>query len=198
MQFSLTKDTMTPSLKRKLARAEHPRVMMEAGAKAVQVDITKHLRTLQARGNEMGWPSQKFFAGGPNSVEKNVGIASVTDKSAVITIADPRFIHRITGGTVTAKRAGALTVPLTAEAGALSGKGSLRQSAPWLKLIKTPKGAFLVKVFAARAPEFMFLLLKSVTHSPHPNEAPDVKRLAEKAGSAMMKAARLLETTTVK
>jgi hypothetical protein len=37
-------------------------------------------------------------------VRKNVGISSLTDSGAVVTIADPRFVHRITGGTVKAER----------------------------------------------------------------------------------------------
>ncbi len=66
----------------------------------MQIVIWAHLDRLQARGNENGWPSQKFFAGKQTSVRKNMGISSPTDSGAVVTIADPRFVHRITGGTV--------------------------------------------------------------------------------------------------
>lgn len=105
MIFSVTRDTFRRELKRKLQQVERPRTVIEARAKAVQVTIKKHLRGLQARGNERGWPSQGFFAGSKNSVEKKVGIGKLTDKGALITIADPRFVHRIEGGTVTPKRA---------------------------------------------------------------------------------------------
>ncbi|MEI6782699.1 MAG: hypothetical protein WCQ21_17455 [Verrucomicrobiota bacterium] len=105
IQISLTKDTITPELQRLLREAKHPMSIMGAGAKSVQKGIVKHLVDLQGRGNVHGWPSKHFFSGGPDSVRKHVGVASLTDTSAVITIADARFVHRIEGGTIHTKRA---------------------------------------------------------------------------------------------
>lgn len=166
----------------------------------MQISIKKHLRSLQARGNEMGWPSIGFFAGGRNSVEKNVGLAQITDKGAVITIADPRFAHRITGGTVTPKRAKLLAIPLRAEAYRLSGKGSIRESAPGLKLVVYPKGVYLIQDNRPKggagkkqvAIKPWFKLVPRVTHRPRPQEAPDPAKLSDDARSAMNRAADLL------
>ena len=97
IQISLTKDTITPELQRLLAAAKHPMSILGAGAKSVQKGIVKHLVDLQGRGNVHGWPSKHFLSGGPDSVRKHVGVASLTDTSAVITIADARFVHRIEG-----------------------------------------------------------------------------------------------------
>lgn len=202
MIFSLTRDTLTPDLKRKLKALERPRTVIEAGAKAVQVSIKKHLRGLQARGNEMGWPSVGFFAGGRNSVEKNVGIAQLNDKGALITIADPRFAHRITGGTVTPKRSKLLAIPLRAEAYRLSGKGTLRESAPGLKLVVYPKGVYLIEDLKGAGKggagkkrvsvKPWFKLVPRVTHRARPQEAPDAGQLSADARSAMNRAADLL------
>jgi hypothetical protein len=177
VKFNLTADTMTADLRRKAALVQRPRTLFEAGAKTVQRAIVKHLRALQARGNEMGFPSQGFFAGGRNSVEKNVGISRLDDQGAVVTIADPRFVHRIEGGTVRAKRNKNLAIPTNAIAYALAGKGSLREIA-WREMGAT------------------FIFRPSVTHKPRPHEAPDQEALAREAAAAMSRAADLLLQAT--
>lgn len=208
MIFRLDRDVCTGDLKRMLKEVARPRSVFEAGAKACQVHLKKWMRTLQARGNEKGWPSQNFFAGGKNSVEKNIGIASVSDTSAVITIADVRYVHRIEGGTVTPKRLKFLAIPLTAAAYAMNGKGSLLESMPGLVVVKTARGAFLAQSFFEKAKGkkiggkgkslerqrlvFLFRLLRSVTHRPHPNELPMRDRLERDVREGMVKAADIL------
>lgn len=202
MNFNLTRDTLTADLQRKLRSIENPRIVMEAGAKAVQVGISKHLRQLQRRGNEKGWPSRGFFFGQADSVEKRVGIAKVENDRALITIADPRFVHRILGGTVTPKRAKLLAIPLRPEAYRLSGKGSIRESAPGLRLVVYSKGVYLIEDLAGAGKggagrrqvsvKPWFKLVPRVTHRPHPDEAPDADKLAADAARAMKRAINLL------
>lgn len=189
--FQLKTNTITPDLKAKLAAVKRPRSVYEAGAKVVQVELKKHMQRLQARGNANGWPSQGFFARGRNSVEKNIGIAELSDKGAAVTIADPRFVHRIEGGTVSAVRRKFLAIPLRAEAYALQGKGSIRESAPFLSFRRAGGRAFLVRE-TKTATEFWFLLVRSVTHRPHPEEAPDAAALSASAAKGMERAADLL------
>jgi hypothetical protein len=199
----LTKNTISPDLSDKLAKVKRPRTVFEAGGKAVQREISKHLRKLEARGNIKGWPSQKFFAGKATSVEKNVGISAITDKGVAITIADPRFIHRIQGGTVTAKRAKNIALPMTAEAYAASGKGSIKESMPGLKVVVFKRGVFLCRETeesrGGRRTGIkrlriipLFKLVKSVTHQPKPQEAPDETQLRLAGEKAMEKAADIM------
>lgn len=202
--LTLQRDTMTPELQRLAAQMQRPRAVLEAGAKTLQVEISRHLRRLQARGNVKGWPPQKFFAGKATSVEKRVGLAELTDVRAVVTIADPRFVHRITGGRVTAKRAKYLAIPLTAEAYAKAGKGSIRESMPGLKVIQFKRGLYLCRETSERRTHQatgsvkrarlfpLFKLVRSVTHRPHPEEMPNLAELSATTGAAMLKAARLL------
>jgi hypothetical protein len=213
MFIRLDKDTITPELQRLMREVSRPRSLMEAGAKTIQVEISKHLRKLQDRGNAKGWPPQKFFAGKPDSVEKHVGISRITNTSAEVTIADPRFVHRIEGGTVTPKRAKNLAIPLTAEAYAAAGKGSIKESMPGLKLVKFPRGLYLVKEVGEKTTRGatgrrkygavqrlrvfpMFKLVKSVTHNPHPEEMPDAAALGAAARDAMTRAAQILLRAT--
>jgi hypothetical protein len=175
-----------------MGEVKRPLVLYQAGAQAVRVGITRHLKRLEARGNRMGWPSQYFFANGPGSVERHVGINRVTAQGAEVTIADVRFAHRITGGTVTAKRAKMLAIPLTAEAYALGGKGSIRESMPGLKVVGGKGGTLLGKVEKDGTFTPWFRLVRSVTHEPKPEEMPDSGELGAAAASAMTRAARLL------
>jgi hypothetical protein len=188
----LQTDTVSPDLRRKLQLVKRPRTVIEAGAKATERAITKHLRVLQGRGNKMGWPSQGFFSKGKDPVERNVGVTQLNDKGALIEIADPRFLHRITGGVVTAKRRKFLAIPLIAEAYALSGKGSIREAAPGLTL----KFPFLGTDENGEFRKW-FILVKSVTHSAHPEEQPDTDQLSSDASKAMERAiAMLLQSET--
>lgn len=209
MFIGLTKDTVTPELKSIVSTAKRPRALMQAGAKVTQKEVSDHLRKLQARGNKKGWPPQKFFAGKPTSVEKNVGVSQITDQGFTVTIADPRFVHRITGGTVTAKRTKNLAIPLTAEAYAKSGKGSIKESMPGLFVVKFKRGLYLVREVSEKTRNGatgkrmfgpikrirvipLFKLVRSVTHKPHPEELPDTAKLAESARTAMFTTAKLL------
>ncbi len=199
MNIKLDRDTITPELQRLMKDVKRPIVVMQAGAKTVQVELSKHLKRLQSRGNKKGWPTQHFFANGPTSVERRLGVNQVTDTGAIITIADPRFVHRIEGGTVRPKRRQWLAIPLTAAAYALSGKGSIRESMPGLKVWRFKRGLFIVRELGESRGKIsrvrvilMFKLVKSVTHSPKPDEKPDEKQLGAAAGKAMERAARLL------
>lgn len=185
------RNEVTPELKRIAAAIRRPRTLLEAGAKAVQVGITKKLKQLQAKGNVNGWPSQKFFAGGKNSVEKNVGIVDATDDSITIDVADPRFAHHVLGGPVYAKRSEYLTIPLTAEAYAKAGQGTLRESWPELKLITLGQKRFL-GIVDSKNVTLHFILKKSVIHSPHPDSLPDAEQLLQDAQKAMVRVGRII------
>lgn len=194
MLVRLSRDTITPEVRRIMGELRDPRPVMQAGAKELQVQIVRHLKALESRGNEQGWPSQKFFAGGPNSVDKHVGLA-VARAVATVTIADPRFVHHVTGGVVVPKRRRFLAIPLTAAAYSAGGKGSIRESMPWLKLVR---GAFdtalgrRAGLFLAHGLEVLFQLVRSVRHRPHPQAMPDLTVIQPRVGAAMARAARLL------
>lgn len=189
MMISLqaVRDDVTPGLRRLLAAARRPQLALEAGAKEVARALREHLVKLQARGNVKGWPERKFFHGGADSVSRRIGVVNRTATSVTVRIADPRFLHRITGGPVEAKRAKALAIPLTPQAYAMGGRGTLRESWPGLIPIRTKKGEwFLAERAAPRGPlTFHFVLKPSVTHRPHPEEQPDEAALAARAGRAM-------------
>lgn len=201
ISFTVKRDTVTPSIQRVLDE-RRGRLLLGAATKVVVKEVKEHLRRLQGRGNKKGWPSARFFAGRPGSVQNFVGVAELTDTHGLVTIADPRFVHRIEGGTVTAKRSKYLAIPLTAEAYRASGKGSIRELMPGLELAVFKKGLYLVAVERKKTKKGakgggegkvrllpMFKLVRQVTHRAHPEEAPDRARVGLAAIQAMEKAA---------
>ncbi len=192
MKFTLQRDTMTPGMRSLLARCKRPAVVVQAGAKAVQVAISQHLRALQARPNQSGFAHRRFFAGRPDSVERNVGTSRLSPNEAVVSIADPRFVHRIKGGLVRPKRAKNIAIPLTEEANRASGKGSIKESLPGLRPAVIKGNKYLVRDLPNGKVEVLFRLKPWVLHSEHPEELPPQDELIAAADRGFETAARRL------
>jgi hypothetical protein len=169
INLRISKDTASNTLRSFLVKAKHLAPVYAAGASACAVALDDHLRKLQARGNKMGWPPRNFFHGGPDSVNKNIRITQLTDSGAVVAIDDYRFHHRITGGTVRPKNAGALAIPMTGIAYHVT--SPLRQNWPGLKIAGG-------KLLAGGVPQYG--LAQSVTHKPKPEEKPDGRVIGPK------------------
>lgn len=101
-------------LERVAARLQRPRGLLRAAQMGVANELRAHFDRRDSEPNKMGWPSRNFWIG---IAERVVAESSqVTDSSATVTVASPELAHKITGGTITAKRGGSLTLPASAEA----------------------------------------------------------------------------------
>ena len=93
-------------------------------------------------------------------------IARYTGRSVTFANAAIGLAHKVTGGTITAKRKGALTIPLIPEAHGMTAAAYARKYSP----------LFVVKGVLAEkdGDEFraVFALKKSVTHKPWPKALP--------------------------
>lgn len=199
-------DTATPFLQAAAEKLERPKPLLEAAAKAVAVLLVSHFEQRQAEGNKRGWPEQKFWHGGRNSVANSVAVDSVTDTEAIVAVGDLRLIHKIDGGEIKAQRGKALTIPLRAEAAALGGQGSIQGKVAGLFLLKTKKGAWLVKWkvtpvkgrrrsglgISNEGLEFWFRLVKSVDQPADPNAVPTDTEIAATIDAAAEQALPLL------
>lgn len=199
-------DSATPFLQNAARQLQNPLPLMQAATKAVHVRVVKHFASRQAAGNKKNWPEQKFWHGGRNSVSNNTAVGSVSAMEGIVVIADLRFIHKVTGGTITPKRKSALIIPLRAEAYALGGKGSIQGKVDGLFLLKTRKGAWLVKWKVTRVKgqkrggfgisneglEFWFRLVKSVDQPADPNALPAPEEITRTIEDAAAKALPLL------
>lgn len=114
-------DGITPELNRIAREIGKPRQLMAGCGKQMEIELRKHFAARDREGNAMGWPSKHFWR---REVSMQTALTEVTDKSATVTIASPAFAHKVFGGTITPKRAKALTIPRTAQAYA-AGSASL-------------------------------------------------------------------------
>ena len=176
------------------ATLKEPVVLMQSVGKAVAVLLDEHFEARQAEGNEHGWPSRGFWHGEADSVASATSLGEVTAKKAEVAIASRPFLLKLLGGTVTPKRAGALAIPMRAEAYALGGKGSIRESAPGLQLIKSKSGAYLIKSLQDRT-EFWFKLVPRAIHKPDPRALPPTDEIIETIEDAAVEAGRLMTST---
>ena len=153
--------------------AKRPVVLLQTVGKEVAVELQNHFKQRDGEGNKRGWPSQHFW----RKVANKTSHQNATADGVTVTVASREFVHKLSDGTISAKAAGALAIPLTAEAYAKQGKGMLRESFPGLFPISTANGGFLIrkpkgKGAQAGPPEFLFRLTKSVFQKADPRALP--------------------------
>jgi hypothetical protein len=111
--LTIKNDTLTPALAVLRASARNPRGIMAAASRAIANLFKRHLRLLQrTRPNKLGGKRTNFW----NQLASSVNVPVLTATTALISISDPRAAHKHTGGTITAKRAKMLTIPVAPEA----------------------------------------------------------------------------------
>lgn len=169
-----TTDTVTADLRRIAARLQNKRPLMAALGKQLEIDLRNHFRDRDAEPNSRGFPSRHFWRG----ISRKTALTSVTNTTAIVTIASPELVHKIRGGTITPKRAGALSIPISPEA-YKAGSASLFPR-PLTHISRPGKPPLLVEtgiIGKSTAWKLHYVLLKSVTHRPDPNALPPQDRL---------------------
>ncbi|HWD20505.1 MAG TPA: hypothetical protein VHB20_14630 [Verrucomicrobiae bacterium] len=97
------------------AASRNPRQLMLGIGREVANQLKTHFRIKDAnQPNKLGGPREHFW----NQVGASVGNPAVDTSGLVVTVTvnDPRFAQKVFGGTITAKHAGALAIPQTADA----------------------------------------------------------------------------------
>lgn len=188
-------DSATPELTRLASELDRPRRLMAACGKQLELDVRKHFLDRDTEPNKKGFPVQHFWK---REGADHTQLTEVTDNSATVTIASPAIAHKYEGGTITASRAGALSIPLTPEA-ARVGSASLfprpltlitrpgrppllieKQDKVEMRTVKSPKTegepqkkfkvASIIQDFKWT---IQYVLLKSVTQVKDPRTLPD-------------------------
>jgi hypothetical protein len=164
-------DGITPELKRIAGELRNPRQLLAVCGKEMEIQLRKHFRLRDSEGNSRGWPSRHFWA---REVAANTALSEVSARRAVVSIASPAFGHKVYGGTITAKRAGALSIPLSPEA---YKAGSASLFGKPLTMVNRPgKPPLLVEtglIGKSKAWKIHYVLLKSVTHAADPRAWPE-------------------------
>jgi phage gpG-like protein len=176
-------DTLTPELNRLARELSNTRPLMAACGKRLEVEIRKHFADLDRKPNAMGWPKRHFWN---RAVRAHTALTVVSADMAIVTISSPEFVHRLKGGTIRPKRAKTLAIPANAQAyRAGSPREANMDQLDYLPLhqgnlvgalirrfqtiIKKTKKGYSGKEVGG---EVWYWLVRSVTTSPHPEEAP--------------------------
>jgi hypothetical protein len=113
LTWKLERDSVTPTLRQFAEQARNPRAIFAAAGRAVTNLFRKHLRELdRSRPNKLGGSRSHFWL----ALSRSVNLSEISDRGVTVSISDPRAKHKHTGGTIRAKRAGFLTIPIHPDA----------------------------------------------------------------------------------
>lgn len=193
-------DSLTPDLKAKLYRIQNPRPIMATVGKALEVELRAIYRDMNAqRPNANGWPRRNFWN---RQVANKIALTSVAQTTATVTIASPELLHKITGGTVTPKRAKTLAIPANAQAYRMGGPRASGKDFQFLLLAQGNLVGALLKPETysvgkkagkgdgkMRGGEVMYWLVRKVTHRADPSVDPARPPLLTRLQAAITRAA---------
>ncbi len=167
---------------------------------AVRGEAAEYHREFDAAG---GWKGKRYLGGNPRAGEFGARVAQgwmlsdVQRDGLTISNSAEHLSHKVTGGTITPKRARALTIPLIREASGITARDYVRITGNKLFTIKGKSALFeridTVTSGSARGRRGqaaasairksgirpVFALVRSVTHRPWPNALPPEGRLAD-------------------
>jgi len=160
-----------------IAQSEKPMAILMAGGREVSKQLKKHFRGKDKSGaNKMSTRRSHFWL----QVAQSVSQPEQTGYNAIsVTITDPRFAQKVFGGTITAKNAGALTIPVEERAYDRSAATFERETGLKLFLVKTGDGNLEDAVLAVKenaSSKFFtveYILTKSVTQQADTDALPD-------------------------
>jgi hypothetical protein len=163
-------DTMTARNRAILDSLQSTRPLMARLGKTAETIMKNRFEDLQRRPNARGWPKRNFW----NQVRQSTALTGLSEREATVAVSDPRYALQLHGGTVRAKRASMLAIPLHAEAyqAGSPGEGSARLPNLFVLRRRGGRGAFLAEAesFANRGTLRLWYVLKpSVTVPRNPD-----------------------------
>lgn len=109
LEIILTDKDTTAGLGRVRDRVRDPSAMLKVVGRRGANELKRHFNRRNARGNKLGGRRTNFW----RQISSSVSNPRVESQSRVrISITDPRFVQKVFGGTIRAKNAGALTIPV--------------------------------------------------------------------------------------
>lgn len=163
------------------ANFAEPRRAFRVAGNAVMNKLKTHFRQRNQEPNKEGWAKSGFWA----QIRDSVQLLDGSGEGVIIQINDPRINLKYYGGTVTAKRGKALSIPLHEEY-----KGVLPSSFPRDKFFFLPSHdgqnvGILAEALGDNKIRAAYLLRKSTTHQPDPEALPPMDELKQEALNAM-------------
>lgn len=180
------RDDWTPRI-RDLARlAKNPRGIMAAGGRALRNFLVRHFRRLDRKNpNKLGGPRTHFWL----QVSRSTQNPEITDRSAVVTVSDPRYPLQVYGGRVEAKRVRMLTIPVSPEAHGRSADVLERELGIDLVPIGDDGRGILAEILPGGRVKTHYVLRPWVIIDPFPDALPKMNLMAAYCFAQMESAA---------
>ncbi|MBK8477450.1 MAG: hypothetical protein IPL39_14450 [Opitutaceae bacterium] len=169
-QVNIVRDEATPALQAlsyKLAPDRRRPFALVLGRKTEGIYRTWFRRGEGDSANKKGWPRQHFWA---RMAKRTALVAGQTTADrAVVTIADPAIQMKVHGGTIVAKQAKFLAIPMRREA---YGVRPSAHTMPGIFFIRSKRaGAFLARM-EGKSLRVYWRLVARVTMRPDPRALP--------------------------
>lgn len=169
-----------------LSKIERPRTLILGVGNALKERFKAHFSALNASRNSSG---RNFYAQFGRSSNLQV---KANEKEGTLFIGDERGMlrHKITGGRVLPSKR-YLAIPLTSEAKLAGTPGAKTIPDTFVRTVGTRK--FISRKTGVGRVENLWVLLRSVTHKPHPEAMPSQKDYARTVQEACEEFAADLE-----
>jgi hypothetical protein len=164
-----TRDFATPALQRKFDQLRNRRPLMGALGKRLEVELRDHFRGRNAEPNKANFPKQNFW----NRIRTATALTSFDNECATVTVADPAFGFKVTGGTIKPKEGKALSIPIHPAAAGIMPRSKLipglfHPRGTRVLAIKSPDGKSLIN---------LYMLAPSVTQQADPRALPPREKI---------------------
>ena len=181
LTIRLDKAGFTADFNKKITTAKNPRSVMVNSGRELANQLKRWFRQKDRNeANPLSKRRSHFWMAVARSVSQpqQAGYNSIS-----VSITDPRFAQKVFGGVITAKVAGALTIPVEERAYGRTAATFEKETGLKLFLLRTgPKGSFEKAVLAVKEAGGLtveYILKRSVTQEPDPTALPPESLLEE-------------------
>jgi hypothetical protein len=171
--ITLSDQGTTAELDRIAGQLRNPNALLKAVGRRGAEELRKHFRNRNQQGNKLGGRRSNFWRQVADSTNNPVqeGTSRVR-----ISISHPAFAQKVFGGTIKAKNAGALTIPVDPLAYDRTVAVFQQQTGIQLFRLRKKGGGFsnlLAGFISEKVLRVFYVLAKSVTQAADPEALPD-------------------------
>lgn len=180
ISIAVNRGGFTAEFNRVLRQAQNPVAVLMAAGRELSNQLRAHFRSKeQSDPNKLSPRRSHFWLQIMRSVNAPV---QTGDNQVSVTISDPRIAQKVFGGTIVAKRAGALTIPVEEQAYGRTAATFEAETGLKLFLIKKKddaggRGGVLAVKAGSSGIQVEYVLAKSVDQAPDPTALPDESAL---------------------
>ena len=178
--FSSDLAKLETRLNRLAATLRKPEAGVKVATRAVGNVLKKHFRAKASVLNKRGWKSQGFWGQVRSSVQE-----SFDGAAGSVVVNDPRFLQKLYGGVIKAKRGSAIAIPLKAEFYGVSPSSFDKDRFFFLKSKKGKNVGILAEKKDDGSIKLCYVLRRQVSQGADKTALPPLSELENAAAKAL-------------